>query len=331
MNRRQFVILVSSAVVAFAFAALAQQAEGIRLIAVLQVGAGNEQQAARNLALFKEELEKLGWVEGKNVRFESRRSPGDIAGLKQFAKAVVDLGPDVIVANSTPAATALAAETKTVPIVFINIVDPVAIGLVASLERPGGNLTGVMGFAPEIASKWVETLKEIAPSISRIAVMFNPTTNAETWQIHLRAARSAAGPRAITVLEAPVDTPEDVERAVAAYANEPSTGLIVVPSTFAFAHRQRIVEAAAHHRVPAIYGISPMVRSGGLLSHGPDVPAQWGVAAAPVDKILRGSKPADVPVQVSKKLSLVINVKASRALGLTVPPSMLARADDVVE
>ena len=177
--------------------------------------------------------------------------------MKQQAKELVELKPDVIVANSTPAATALAKETTIVPIVFINIVDPVAIHLVASLERPGSNLTGVVGFHSEIAAKWVETLKEIAPRVSRMAVIFNPATNAETWQTHMRAARYAATSRNIEILEAPIDKSEDIERTIGAFGNDPAVGLIVVPSTFVFANRQRIVAAAAPNKIPAIYGISP--------------------------------------------------------------------------
>jgi putative tryptophan/tyrosine transport system substrate-binding protein len=331
MQRWTFLALLGGAIIAWTTGTSAQQSERVPLIAVLQVGAGNEPQAARNLALFRSELQKLGWTEGKNVRLDVRQSPGDVAGLRQFAKELVELKPDVIVANSTPAATALAKETTTVPIVFINIVDPVAIRLVASLDHPGGNLTGVVGFQSEIAAKWVETLAEIAPRTSRMAVIFNPATNAETWQTHMRAARSAATSRKIEILEAPIDKAEDIERTIGAYANDPPAGLIVVPSTFAFANRQRIVDAAANNYIPAVYGISPMVRTGGLISHGPDVQAQWGVAASPVNKILRGAKPGDVPVVLSDKLSIAINLKTAKSLGITVPTTLLARADEVVD
>jgi putative tryptophan/tyrosine transport system substrate-binding protein len=273
----------------------------------------------------------LGWVEGTNARFELRQSAGDVAGLKEIAKELVALKPDVIVVNSTPATTALARQTSTLPIVFINVADPVGIRLIARIERPGGNLTGIVGFQTEIAAKWVETLKVARPGLTRIAVMFNPATNAETWQGYMSAARLAAASSAIDILETPVDSPADIERTLAGFADQTNIGLIVVPLTFAFANRQLIATAAAQSKVPAIYGISPMVRSGGLLSLGPDVPAQWGMAAVHVDRLLRGGKPGEIPVQVSTKLALAINLKAAKALGLTLPRTLLARADEVIE
>lgn len=325
------VAVVCDLVFAVGTPGFAQQGERHPVIAVLQVGAGNEQQAARNLTLLRQELHKLGWKEGKNARFELRQSVGDPVGLKEIAKELVALKPDVIVANSTPATTALARETSTLPIVFVNVADPVGIRLIPNMERPGGNLTGIVGFQTEIAAKWVETLKEALPGLTRIAVMFNPATNAETWQRYVSAARLAAASSAIDILEAPVESPAGIEGTLAAYADQSNVGLIVVPSTFAFANRQLIATTAAQVKLPAIYGISPMVRSGGLLSLGPDVPAQWGMAAGPVDRLLRGGEAGEIPVQMSTKLALAINLKAAKALGLTLPQSLLARADEVIE
>jgi putative ABC transport system substrate-binding protein len=302
----------------------------MRVIGLLQVRAVDDPQATRNAMTLKEELQKVGWIEGKNIRFDIRRVAGNIDRIPEFAKELVALNPDAIVVAGTAAAMALARETSTVPIVFLAVEDPVATGLVSSFARPGGNLTGFMTFNPELAGKWLEVLKEIVPHISRVAATFNPKSTAAYREIYLRALRTAARSYAVVLAELPIDEAAQIDSAVATCAST-LCRLIVLPDNFTIAHRHAVVAAAAHHRVPAIYHFTDLVRIGGLVSYGDDWRERWQGAAAYVSKILHGERPGDLPVQAPNRFQLAVNLKTAKALGLTVPPTLLARADEVIE
>ena len=249
--------------------------------------------------------------------------------MQTFARELVASKLDVLVTASTPAAVALAEATSTVPIVFVNIFDPVSVGLFASLGRPGGDRTGIMGFEIDVAGKWLSTLREMIPSLKCVGLFFNPATAAAMWPVHMEAAKPVAEMLGVNLIELPVNSTEEIEPRVRAHAERPHSGLIVVPSTFAFTHRDAIIATIAKCRVPAIYGISEMVRRGGLLSYGPDITEQWRAAAGHVDRILRGATPATLPIKLSPKIALTINLNTARALGLTISPGHQARAEQV--
>jgi putative tryptophan/tyrosine transport system substrate-binding protein len=278
------------------------------------------------LPLLREGLRDLGWNEGERLALDVRYADGTPATFVRLGRELTALPIDVLVTASTTAASALASVTSTVPIVFLGVFDPVAAGLVSSLDHPGRNLTGIAGLQSDIASQWVSLLMEIAPSVKRCVIFYNPASMPSSA---LQGYKSAAAKRA-DVSEISVDRAEDIDRVVAGIAADPHAGSLVVPHTFPFANRQLVVEAMARHRVPAIYGIAEMVRSGGLISFGQDLASQWRMSAVYLDRILKGESPANIPVRSASRYSLAINMSAASALGLTPSQAMIERADEVV-
>jgi putative ABC transport system substrate-binding protein len=271
----------------------------------------------------------LGWVDGRNLRTDLRWGGADINRIRALAQELVGLQPDIIAANGTPATAALQRETRTIPIVMVNIADPVASGLVARLDRPSGNITGFANNEASLGGKWLELLSEIAPGIKRAAIMFNPDT--APVSVYMPSVETAARSLKIVPIIAPVHGDVEIETAINALGREPQSGLVVMPDTFMNAHRAPIISAAARNNVPAVYYLSYFARDGGLLSYGTDQVDIFRRAAPYVDRILRGAKPADLPVQFPTKFEMVVNLKTAKALGLAVPPSILLRADEVIE
>jgi putative tryptophan/tyrosine transport system substrate-binding protein len=280
----------------------------------------------RFLASLKDGLRALGWVEGTDFSLQVREADGAVATFRRLGGELVASPVDVLVTASTAAATALAETTTSLPIVFVGTFDPVAAGLVDSLGHPGRNLTGIAGFQADIATKWVAQLKELAPDLTEMVILSNPASVSSA----ALAGWKAVAAKSVSIGEAHVDAVADVDPAVADVARNPHAGMIVVPHTFPLANRKVVVEAMAKHRVSAIYGVAEMVRAGGLVSYGQDLAAQWHMSAAYIDKIARGAKPADLPVQQATKYALTINLGAAKALGLEIPKAMLERADEIV-
>jgi putative ABC transport system substrate-binding protein len=281
----------------------------------------------RFLASLKDGLRALGWVEGTDFSLQVREADGAVATFRRLGGELVASPVDVLVTASTAAATALAETTTSLPIVFVGTFDPVAAGLVDSLGHPGQNLTGIAGFQADIATKWVAQLKELAPDLTEMVILSNPASVSSA----ALAGWKAVAAKSVSIGEAHVDAVADVDPAVADVARNPHAGMIVVPHTFPLANRKVVVEAMAKHRVSAIYGVAEMVRAGGLVSFGQDLAAQWHMSAAYIDKIARGAKPADLPVQQATKYALTINFGAAKALGLEIPKAMLERADEIVQ
>jgi len=330
MKRREFIRLLGGGAVAWPLAARAQQqAERMRLIGVLMFLAADDPEARPRMAAFTEGLQRLGWTEGRNIQIQMRWGAGNVQRSRKFAEELVALAPDVILAPASQATAALQEATRTVPVVFVNVSDPVGAGYVASLARPGGNATGFSFVEYGMSGKWLELLKEIAPRVTRAAVLRDPTVPVGIGQ--LGAIQSAAPAFGVEVSPVDVRDPQEIDRAVAAFARSGGGCLIVAASPLAIVHRELIVTLAARHRLPAIYFQRAFVDGGGLVSYGPDVINPYRQAAGYVDRILKGEKPADLPVQAPTKYELTINLKTARALGLTVPAPLLARADEVIE
>ena len=329
MRRRDFITLVGIAAAAWPLAARAQQPDGMRRIGVLMGLAEDDQATRARLAAFRQGLEKRGWSEGRNVHIDYRFAPAS-AQVQVLAKELVALQPDVILAHSTPVTAALQRESRTIPIVFTNVVDPIGSGFVASLPRPGGNITGVMNYEYSVTGKWLAMLKEIAPSLVRAAFVANPKT-ATYYDYYLRAGEALAPSLGIEPVPTFVENATDIERAIASFASAPNGGLVVLPDVTIAAHRDLIIALAARHRVPAVYYSRYLVAAGGLMSYGNDFVDVFRQAASYVDRILRGDKPADLPVQAATKFETIINLKTAKALGLTVPPGLLVAADGVIE
>jgi ABC-type uncharacterized transport system substrate-binding protein len=328
MRRREFITLLSGAAAAWPLAARAQQPERMRRVGVLLGFAESDPESPGTLATFRHSLERLGWKDGHTVRIEYRWGAGDPTRMRAHAKELIGTSPDVLVTESTPATAALQAETRTTPIVFLQAGNPVGSGFVTSFARPGGNLTGFTNYAPTMGGKWLELLKEVAPRLVRAAALFNPKTHTgQYWGVLEAAAQIVNVPFA----KAAIAEAAEIERAVEAMSGEPSGGLLVMPDSFTMSHRETIVASAARHRVPAIYAFRAFPASGGLMSYGMDMISVYRDAAAYVDRILRGEKPGDLPVQAPTRFELVINLKTAKALGLEVPPTLLARADEVIE
>ncbi len=302
----------------------------MRRVGVLESRAADDPEGKARLAVFRQGLQELGWTDGRNMRIDYRWAAADADRYRTYAAELVALAPDVILASASPSVAALRQTTRTVPIVFVNVIDPIGAGYVASLARPGGNATGFTLFEYSLSGKWLELLKEIAPNLTRIAILRDPALAAGIGQF---AAIQAMAPPSFGVELSPIDVRDagEIERDVAAFARESKGGLIVTGSTGAVAHRELIIMLAARHRLPAVYFFSYFVTSGGLISYGPDAIDQFRRAARYVDRILKGEKAADLPVQAPTKYELTINLKTAKTLGLTVPPSLLARADDVIE
>jgi putative ABC transport system substrate-binding protein len=310
--------------------ARAQQAgERVRRIGVLMPQDESDPISKPRISAFTQALADLGWSDGRNARIQLRWSGGDPIRLRALAQELVGLQPDIILANSIAATVAVKRETRTIPIVFANAGDPVASGIVARLDRPGGNATGLAVFEATLGGKWLELLSEIAPGLKRAAIMFNPdTAPASTFMPSFEmAARSLQ----IEPIIAPIHSDVEIETAIIALGREPGSGLVVMPDGFMVAHRAPITLAAARNNVPAVYHNSDYAREGGLLSYGPDPVDDFRRAASFVDRILRGAKPGDLPVQFPTKFEMAVNLKTAKALGLTVPQSILLRADEVIE
>jgi putative tryptophan/tyrosine transport system substrate-binding protein len=328
MKRREFIAGMGGAV-AWPLAARAQQGERVRRIGVLMPYDENDPFAKLQLSTLTQALADLGWADGRNVRMDFRWAGGDIDRIGAFAQELVALQPDIIVASSTPVAAALQRETRTIPIVFANVSDPVVSGIVAAFNQSGGNITGFALYESPLGGKWLELLSEIAPGLKRAAIMFNPDT--APVSAFMPSLETAARSLKVVPIPGPVHRDVEIETALIALGREPRGGLVVMPDTFTAVHRVAIISAAARNNVPAVYPRSDYARDGGLLSYGVDQVDPWRRAAPYVDRILRGAKPSEFPVQFSTKFELVINLKAAKALGLTIPPNLLAIADEVIE
>jgi ABC-type uncharacterized transport system substrate-binding protein len=329
VKRRELVVLLGCAAAVWPLAGHAQQPERIRRVGVLIPFPENDPDAQRIVTALVHGLGRFGWVEGKNIRIDYRFAAGDPTLYKTYAAELVGLAPDAILASATPAVAALRQQTRTIPMVFVLVVDPVGQGFVQSLPRPGGNITGFSAYDAPIMGKWLQFLKEIAPDVTRVAVIFNPDT-APFAPLYNRAIEAAASTFGMTVTQAPVHDDAAIEEAVAAQAREPGGGLIVLPESFSVTHRDVIIAAAARHSLP-MFCPDQFPRAGGLMSYWFDTVEVHAQAASYIDRILKGASPADLPVQQPTKFSLIINLKTAKALGLTVPPSLLARADEVIE
>jgi putative ABC transport system substrate-binding protein len=329
MKRREFITLLGGAAAAWPLTARGQQSNGMRRIGVLMSLAADDRQGQARLGAFMQGLRELGWADGRNVRIDTRWAAGDADNTRKYAAELVALAPDVILASGGAVVGTLLQATRTVPIVFTQTPDPVGAGFVASLARPGGNATGFSAFEYSLSGKWLELLKEIAPGVTRVAILRDPTQPAGTGQFG--AIQSMAPTLGLEVSPVDVRDAGEIERAVAAFAGGSNGGMIVTGSGLAIVHRQLIVALAARYKLPAVYFERFFVAAGGLISYGPDFVDQYRQAAGYVDRILKGEKPADLPVQAPTKYELVINLKTAKALGLTVPQSVLARADEVIE
>ena len=330
MRRREFLRVLGGAAAAWPFAAHAQQSNQPRRIGVLMGFAESDPEAQSDIAAFRQSLQKLGWT-GGNVRIAYRWVAGDDARMRTFANELVALQPDAIFAATTPSVAALLRETRTVPIVFVQVADPVRAGFVDSLANPGGNVTGFSGILPSLGGKWVQLLKEIVPGLARVTVMFNPATAPGGGLVFLRAIEAGASSTGIEVSAARVHAVAGIEHAIAAVGRETNGGLIIPPDIFLAVHRQLIIELTARYRVPTVSQYRHLTASGGLMSYGNNVVYQYTSAAEYIDRILKGAKLSDLPVQNPTKYELVINLKTAKALGLDVPPTLLIRADEVIE
>jgi putative tryptophan/tyrosine transport system substrate-binding protein len=330
VKRREFITLVGGAAAAWPLTARAQQGERMRRIGVLLASAADDSEYQARMAAFRQGLAQLGWTDGGNVRIDTRWATTNADDLRRHAAELAALAPDVLVAaTGTATAAPLLQATRTVPIVFVVVVDPVGAGFVASLARPGGNATGFTMFEYGLSGKWLELLKQIAPGVTRAAVVRDPAIASGIGQF---AAIQAVAPSLGVELN-PIDARDapEIERAVTMFARSGTGGLIVTPSAVANRHRELIAALAVRHRLPAVYGSRHYVDAGGLISYGPDLIDQYRRAAGYVDRILKGERPADLPVQAPTKYELVINIKTARALGLAMPDTLLARADEVIE
>jgi putative tryptophan/tyrosine transport system substrate-binding protein len=330
MRRRDFITILGGAVVASPIAARAQQSERMRRVGVLTTAAENDATEQRRQAAFRRRFDELGWRAGRNIQIDYRWAASNADRLRIFAKELVELKPDLIFAETTPATAAVLGETRTIPIVFVVVSDPVGSGFVTSLNRPGGNVTGFMNMEPTLAGKWLGLLKEIALHVTRVALLFNPATAPFTEQ-YLNPFKAAAASLAVEAIAAPVQQLSHLEPVAADRAREPNGGLIMMPDVFLWLHRAEVISLAAHYRLPAVYPQRDFAEIGGLLSYGNDRLDQYPRAAIYADRILKGEKPADLPVQAPTKYELVINLRTAKALGLTVPPSLVATADEVIE
>jgi putative tryptophan/tyrosine transport system substrate-binding protein len=330
MRRRDFITLLGGAA-AWPLAARAQQADRTRRIGVLMGYSEADPEAQALVSEFTQGLSELGWTVGRNIRIDVRWSPGNVDLMRMFARELVDSQPDVILANSTPVTAALKQATRTIPIVFAVVSDPVGGGFVASLPRPGANITGFSHTEASLASKWLGLLTEIAPGLKRAAMMFNPDTAPYIRSYFLPAFEAGAKSIGVEPIVTPVHDDAEIQAVITALGREPGGGFLAMPDNFIEIHRVPIISFAAQNKVPAVYQTPINARDGGLLSYGASFRDIFHRAAGYVDAILRGAKPADLPVQMPTKLVMIINVKTAKALGLTVPPDILALADEVIE
>lgn len=329
MRRREFLTLLGGAAAAWPLTAHAQQPNGMRRIGVLLNAAEGDSDSLVNLAAFQKAFQQLGWTDGRNVRIEIRWGGGRAAGIRKQANDLVALAPDVILATGTAAMSPFLQATRTVPIVFLQVADPVGAGFVNTIARPGGNATGFTQFEYSLSGKWLELLKEIAPSVTRAAVIRDSALSSGIGQFAVIQAVAPSIGVEVSVIN--VREAGEIKRAVTAFARTPNGGLIVTASALAVFHRELIIALAARHKLPAVYYRRYFATSGGLVSYGYDLIDQYRRAAGYADRILKGEKPADLPVQAPTKYEMVINLKTAKALGLTVPATLLNRADEVIE
>src|SRR5215468_1367322 len=330
MRRRDFIKGIIGSAASWPLVARAQQPGRMRLIGVLMGYAESDRVAQTWLAAFRAALPKLGWTVGSNLRIELRWSADDADRMRTLAKELVDLRPDAILGVTTPVVRALAHETRTISIVFTGVSDPIGSGFVANLAHPGGNITGFMVNDPSLGGKWVELLKEIAPRTVRVALLFNPATTVPI-QYFMPSIQTAASSFAVQVSATPVHAEDEIEGVIAAQGRDPDGGLIVMPDVSNDVNRELIIALAARYRVPTIYYNRFFSELGGLISYGDARSEQFRLAAGYIDRILKGEKPADLPVQVPTKFELIINLRTAKALGLKIPESFLVRADEVIE
>jgi putative ABC transport system substrate-binding protein len=334
MKRREFITLLGGAAAAsLPLWPLAARAagEGIRRIGVLMAYPESDREGQSFVAALRKGLQKVGWVEGSNIRIETRWAPArDAESRQRFAKELVALQPDLILSHGTPNTAILLQQTRTIPIIFVNVADPIGQRFVSSFPRPGGNATGFVTSEPTMAGKWMELLKDVAPHVARFGLLFNPTTApyAEYYMIPFKAAAAALAVEAIALS---LREGSELEIAIAAFAREPVAGLVVMPDTFTTVHRTEITALATRYRLPAVYPFRFFAEAGGLLSYGSDTLDSYRRAAIYADRILKGEKPTELPVQAPATFEMTINLKTAKALGLDVPPMLLARADEVIE
>jgi putative tryptophan/tyrosine transport system substrate-binding protein len=331
MRRREFITLLGGVAATWPMAARAQPGDRLRRVAVLMGYAESDPEAKGFLAGFMQRLAELGWIDGGNLRTDVRWAPGNVDRMRTFAKELVELQPDVILANSTPVTAALQRETRTIPIVFAVASDPVGSGFAASLARPGGNITGFSIAEATLPGKWMDLLTEITPGLKRAAMMFNPNTAPYVSSYYLPSFEAAAQSHKVAPITARVHSDAEIETTITSLGREPGGGLLIMPDNFMEIHRAQIILLAARNNVPAVYQLPVNVRDGGLLSYGADIADIFRRAASHVDLVLRGAMPSELPVQMPTKYIMAVNAKAATALGLTVPASLLARADEVVE
>jgi ABC-type uncharacterized transport system substrate-binding protein len=329
MQRREFLALLGSAAVACPLAARAQESERMRRIGVLLPGTAGDAQYQARMSAFLQRLQQLGWSDGRNVRIDIRYHAGDANLIRKYAAELIAFAPDVILAPGNTSLGPLLQATHTVPIVFTTLLDPVGAGFVDSLARPGGNATGFIAFEYGLSGKWLELLKQIAPGLTRMAILRDPATAAGIGQF--AAIQSVAPSLGVELRPIDMRKPDEIERAVAAFARSSNGGLIVTAGSGSAIHGDLIITLAARHKLPAVYGDRHFVTGGGLISYGPDRVDQYRQAAGYIDRIFKGEKPADLPVQAPTKYELAINLKTAKTLGLSVPPTLLASADEVIE
>jgi putative ABC transport system substrate-binding protein len=329
MRRREFITLFGSAAAAWPVAVRAQQPATQRRIGVLMVLGKDDPEAKARITAFRQGLQDAGWVEGRDMQIETRWSAGNEIDVRGYAEELVSLRPDVILANGNAAVAPLLNATRSIPIVFAIVPDPVGAGFVESLARPGGNATGFVSFEYGLSSKWLELLKEIAPRVTRAAVLRDPALASGTGQFG--AIQSVSSSLGVELSPINVRSASEIERAIVEFARFQNAGLIVTANALVSAHRDLIVALAVKHRLPAVYAARHFVNAGGLVSYGPDFLDQFRRAAAYVDRILKGEKPSSLPVQTPTKYELIVNLKAAKALGIEIPATVLARADQVIE
>jgi putative ABC transport system substrate-binding protein len=328
VRRREFITLLGGAAAAWPLVTRAQQPNRMRRIGVLMGLPASDPGGQSEVAALKKGLQELGWSEGRNLQVEYNWSGSEPDRIQASAKALVELKCEVIVARSTPVVAALLKETHTIPIVFTVVVDPVGSGFVVSLARPGGNVTGFQNYEFTMVGKWLQMLKQVAPHVSRVAMIYNPETAPYEF---VRSLEAIAPSLSIQTVQVPAQNSTEIDIAIDKFAREPSGGIIVVPDIFTLVNRFQIIGLAAKHRLPAVYPSALHTKSNGLMSYGPDTPDLFRRAASYVDRILKGEKSADLPVQQPTKYELIINLKTAKALGLTIPPTLLALADEVIE
>ena len=328
IGRRELLAALGGAA-AWPLAARAQQPEQMRRVGVLMSLAADDAEGKARLAAFLDGLQQLGWIDGRNVRIDARWGAGDADRTRRYAAELVALAPDVILATGSPPVAALQQATRSAAIVFADVGDPVGQGFVETLARPGGNTTGFMLFEYAMGGKWLELLKEIAPGVTRAAVLRDTASTVAVGQFG--AIQAAAAALGVELSPLGMRDADEVERSISTFARAANGGLIVAASTLAFVHRERIITCAARYKLPAVYFVRGFVASGGLIAYGPNQIDPCRRAAGYVDRILKGEKPADLPVQAPTKYELVINLKTAKALNLIVPPTLLARADEVIE